>query len=603
MADFNSSDTGYAAGDGSPFGSILSELPFAAKVVLVYVSAFIFVGVIGQDSGPGLSKEFPLQFRILASMRTPMLMFIVVPLSFAKWMYQTYIVDAFREYQRRNVSAMDGHADRCQLIVDQVMEWNKAGRKQLMRTARPNWASMSTKLSSNKEACHRISTAHLNHILDIDEENMTITCEPGVTMGMITHKLLPRNLALRCQIEMESITIGGVASGFGLETNSHKFGFFQETVLEYKLVTSDGKLVTCTAESNPDLFYALPWSHGSLGFLVSLKVQLLRIKPFVKITYIPTYTAEELQTKIRAYAEADDDDDDEGNVNAPDFVEATIYTKDKAVIQLGKFVDAPTTPEERKRINGINYFWKPFYYKWVETFLTKGESWEIAPTKHFYHRFTRSIFWELEDMIPFSNHPIYRCLWGWMGAPEVSLLKLFQGPVIRQNSVNAHVVQESIMPISKLSEGIDKFDDWFGVYPLLVFCIRIYGRGKHSGFLTPQDKYLKPKKDWGIWVDLGAYGVPRLVKEGKSSWNPKTNIREMEHWTRDVSGWQATYTDLFATKKEFRQMFNHTLYDEQRAKYNALDAFPEVYDKVKPEAGVVDLSDVVAAEEASKKNK
>ena len=36
---------------------------------------------------------------------------------------------------------------------------------------------------------------------------------------------------------------------------------------------------------------------------------------------------------------------------------------------------------------------------------------EVVPLKHFLHRFTRSIFWELEDMIPFSNHPLYRCLW------------------------------------------------------------------------------------------------------------------------------------------------------------------------------------------------
>jgi hypothetical protein len=40
-----------------------------------------------------------------------------------------------------------------------------------------------------------------------------------------------------------------------------------------------------------------------------------------------------------------------------------------------------------------------------------------------------------------SNHPLYRALWGWLGAPEVGLLKLFQGPVIRQAAAHAHVVQ------------------------------------------------------------------------------------------------------------------------------------------------------------------
>jgi hypothetical protein len=128
----------------------------------------------------------------------------------------------------------------------------------------------------------------------------------------------------------------------------------------------------------------------------------------------------------------------------------------------------------------------------------------------YYHRFTRSIFWELEDMIPFSNHPLYRTLWGWMGAPEVSLLKLAQGPVIRKASVYAHVVQESIMPVNNLAEAVHRFDEWYGVYPLLVFPLRVYDRGDKSGMLRPEKRNLKKGKDWGIWCDLGAYGMPTL---------------------------------------------------------------------------------------------
>ena len=325
--------------------------------------------------------------------------------------------------------------------------------------------------------------------------------------------------------------------------------------------------------------------QGSLGFVLSVTVQIIKIKPYIKVTYIPTYSPEELLKKMKEYSESEDDK------GGPDFVEATIYTKTKAVIQLGEFVDKPADG----KINGINYFWKPFYYKHVETFLFQGRTSEVVPIKHFYHRFSRSIFWEIEDMIPFSNHPIYRMLWGWLGAPEVSLLKLFQGPVVRRASVYAHVVQESIMPIDRLAEGIERFDSWFGVYPLLVFPIRIYDRGNKSGFLTPKKENLINGKNYGIWVDLGAYGAPREVKLGKQ-WDAKRNIREMEHWTRDIGGYQATYTDLFCTKKEFRQMFDHSLYDKQRKLLNAEDAFPEVYDKIKPEAGIVDLSDIEAKE-------
>ena len=205
-----------------------------------------------------------------------------------------------------------------------------------------------------------------------------------------------------------------------------------------------------------------------------------------------------------------------------------------------------------------------------------------------------------------SNHPIYRCLWGWLGAPEVGLLKLFQGPVIRQAAAHAYVVQESIMPTHRLAEGVRRFDDWFGVYPLLVFPVRIFDRGPMSGFLRPEPAELDEAKHQpvhpsgkqvpsGLWVDLGAYGVPRLVKEGKS-WDAKKSCRAMEHWTRDVKGWCAVYTDIFCTHKEFRAMFDHSLIDKCRKRLQSTDAFPEIYTKVKPEEGIANLEAELKAE-------
>ena len=302
-------------------------------------------------------------------------------------------------------------------------------------------------------------------------------------------------------------------------------------------------------------------------------------------------------------------------------------------------------------------------------------------------------------MIPFSNHPLYRALWGWLGPPEVSLLKLAQGPVIRRASVYAHVVQaslptaqagrasspadpppvaanppplggsqESIMPLWRLPEGIAKFDDWFGAYPLLVFpvtlcpalparlpslhaCgsrpsrppsrpsapstfsrappsrpapnpyplhplprgaplppsrpqVRIFDHssetGGSSGLLTPRAAEIEQGEASGLWVDLGAYGVPRAVREG-AVWDAKENIRAMEHWTREVGGWQALYTDIFCTPTELRQMFDFSLLDKARKRHDGVDAFPEVYDKVKSEAGISDLSAELAAERAAAK--
>lgn len=594
--------------------------------------AFICSILAGGTTANNLPSEFPLVFRVAAYLRTTVLMFIVIPLSFMLRLYTNLRLSLklyLRQLELDNSggiihtyvkkflhSSNTTHQDRANEVVRQIGTWNKGGRKRLLRTSRSNWLSMSTKLGSNKGDSHRIQTSNLDYILDLDQENLTISVEPMVTFGELSHYLVPKGYALKVHVEMESITVGGAVLGFGMETNCHRTGFLQETVKEYELVMNDGSIKVVTAESDAELFYAIPWSHGTVGFLTRVTLELQRVKPYVKVYYIPTQSRQQLnQYMIECSANEDP-------LKVPDFLEATMYNCDEAVIQCGDFVDEPQDAKERALINGINYFFKPFYYKWVETFLYGNSNglkrdnssssssssifqgyqsneykYEYIPYYHFMHRFSRSIFWEVEDMIPFANHPIYRCIWGWMGPPEVSLLKLFQGPVIRKASVYAHVVQESIMPIQHLEKGIEQFNEWFNVYPLLVFPLRIYDRKELSGFLNPKGRKenLVKGKNWGIWVDLGAYGVPKVVKDGKT-FDAKRNIREMEHWTRDIGGFQALYTDIFATEKEMRQMFDHTLLDKAREKYNCLDAFPAVYEKIKPEPGIVDLTDILVKE-------
>ena len=88
----------------------------------------------------------------------------------------------------------------------------------------------------------------------------------------------------------------------------------------------------------------------------------------------------------------------------------------------------------------------------------------------------------------------------------------------------------------------------------------------------------------------------QVVREG-GDFDPKATVRSFEHWTRDVGGWVAYYTDIFCTRKEYRQMFDHELWDRVRSRLSAGDAFGEPYDKVRSEPGVVDL---VAEEEAER---
>ncbi len=81
--------------------------------------------------------------------------------------------------------------------------------------------------------------------------------------------------------------------GGGIESTSHKVGLFQHISTQYEVVTADGEVLLADKDSNTDLFHALPFSYGTLGFLTSVRVRIEPFKPFLKLTYRPTHSLEE----------------------------------------------------------------------------------------------------------------------------------------------------------------------------------------------------------------------------------------------------------------------------------------------------------------------
>lgn len=57
----------------------------------------------------------------------------------------------------------------------------------------------------------------------------------------------------------------------------------------------------------------------------------------------------------------------------------------------------------------------------------------------------------------------------------------------------------------------------------------------------------------------------------------------MSTFCREHDGFFLLYTDLFCTEEEFNQTFNFDLYNKCREKYHATDAFPTIWEKIKPD--------------------
>nr|XP_053628727.1 delta(24)-sterol reductase-like isoform X2 [Cherax quadricarinatus]XP_053628728.1 delta(24)-sterol reductase-like isoform X2 [Cherax quadricarinatus]XP_053628729.1 delta(24)-sterol reductase-like isoform X2 [Cherax quadricarinatus] len=481
----------------------------------------------------------------------------------------------------RFISAPENHDERVIAIQKQVMRWNKwpKVKRKLMCTARPNWQSLSTTFFA-KELCHRI-TIPLYDILELKPSHMTIRVEPMVSVGQATAFLVPRGYTLAVCLEVAEATLGGLAMGVGMTTYSHKVGLYQETIVAYEMVLADGMLVRVTRDNEySDLYYTLPWSHGTLGFLVALELQIIKIKPHVKLEYIPVKGQKQYCDMIRDLSGALDK-----HRATPDYLEATVFSKEEAVIMVGKFVDVPYN--EQYKINHVTRWYKPWFYKHVEKFLKKGRGYEYIPLEDYLLRHNRSIFWVVETMIPFGNNLLFRYLLGWLLPPKIAFLKFTTTPGVRAMTFTKQVFQDIVLPMTHLEDQIDKCAELLDVYPILVYPCRLYDHGPHRGQLRPPRKDQKvPGTNYGMFNDLGVYGVPKLVRE-KKRFDAVHVMRELERFTADMGGYPFLYADTFMTRKEFEEMFDLTAYEQVRHKYNAEHAFPHLYDKIKPEIDVV----------------
>jgi FAD/FMN-containing dehydrogenase len=73
----------------------------------------------------------------------------------------------------------------------------------------------------------------------------------------------------------------GYTLGGGLGPLGRRFGFAADSVLSVELVTADGAVRTVTAESDPELFWAVRGGKGNLGVVTALEFRLYPVPALV----------------------------------------------------------------------------------------------------------------------------------------------------------------------------------------------------------------------------------------------------------------------------------------------------------------------------------
>mmetsp|Transcript_24063 Transcript_24063/g.27535 ORF Transcript_24063/g.27535 Transcript_24063/m.27535 type:complete len:583 (+) Transcript_24063:83-1831(+) len=480
-------------------------------------------------------------------------------------------------------SAPHLHDERVETIQKKVRE--RPDKNAPLCTARPGWMSVSLSYRTYKNKWNAIEMP-LYDILDVDTESMIVRVEPFVSIGQLTHTLNPKGYTLPVVPEMDDLTVGGLINGTGIESSSHKYGLFHEIVTELELLLGDGTVVVATATNEyKDLFHGVPWSYGTLALLLSAKLKLIPCKEFVKLTYTPHYTKEGYVEHMRQLSgEYNNKDieaahDKKSFTEIPMFVEGLSYSLETAVVMAGKFIDAKDVP--LGAANRLSLWWKPWFYKHVEKILRRNiEKVEYIPLTDYYHRHTQSLFWEMELMIPIGNNPIFRWLLGWLMPPKVSFLKISQTEMTKQLTERTHVAQDFLVPTRNMSSFLELCDDEYDkIYPLWL-CL--HDHSPMPGSLLKDPAVPNSENGHEMYIDIGVYGLPRCIHEKREDeFDMKKSMRRVLKELVKMDGFQMLYADVFNTREEFEEMFEHTTYRALRKKYNADDgAFKEVYDKM-----------------------
>ena len=104
--------------------------------------------------------------------------------------------------------------------------------------------------------------------VDVDPVTKTVRVQGGCTWGDVDHATGPFGLSVPCGI-IASTGVGGLTLGGGIGYLARSAGLSIDNLLSADVVLANGTQVTASADSHPDLFWALRGGGGNFGAVTS----------------------------------------------------------------------------------------------------------------------------------------------------------------------------------------------------------------------------------------------------------------------------------------------------------------------------------------------
>ena len=128
-----------------------------------------------------------------------------------------------------------------------------------------------------------------DQILDFQPETKTIRVQSGVTWVQIQDYINPFGLAVKTMQSTNIFTIGG-----SLSSNIHGRDLHATTIIDtvrsFRLLTVEGKILTCSWDQNTDLFHLVIGGFGLFGVILDIELDLTENRVYQKSAILMDYT-------------------------------------------------------------------------------------------------------------------------------------------------------------------------------------------------------------------------------------------------------------------------------------------------------------------------
>jgi FAD/FMN-containing dehydrogenase len=427
-------------------------------------------------------------------------------------------------------------------------------------------AGTSVRLAKSTSNLFRFRGAAAGATLDASAFSRVLQVFPqqraAVVGGMTTYEdlvaaTLPHGLMPLVVPQLKTITLGGAVSGLGIESSSLRSGMPHESVTELEILTGDGRVVTASADGeHAALYRGFPNSYGTLGYALSLTIELEPVKPFVHLLHLRYHDPDDCMAAIAQVA-------GDGSIDGhtADFIDGVAFGPDELYLTIGAFSDvAPWRSDyTRERI----------YYQSLrgpkEDFLTIGD---------YLWRWDTDWFWcsrpfgvqrpAVRRLWPrrYRRSDVYRKLVAFYRRHHLDdVLAARQGKP-RQEAV----IQDVEIPVQRGADFLRFFADRVGMSPVWLCPLRLRGQQTWPLYpMTPGEVYV----NFGFW---GTVALPPGAQDGYHN-------RQIEDKVGELGGHKGLYSTSFYTPDDFWARYNGPEYAALKGTYDPQGRLADLYDK------------------------